>query len=340
MISPLLRGGAVAALLLVSPLLACADDRVHAPTVAMDLTRPRAVPAPTIPLALVPLETQVDFDRFESGAGAGLTADETVAIYDAMLAGSPSKGVETLLRLRVALQRLSEASGRAGLTRAFGAVERLKQAAPEAPHTLYMLARIKEMLLTAGSKDHTFHLTPQNRDVAQQLLADWERLGAVAPDYKGPHGFDATRLGDQVSALRASLAVPAVQDGVLEGRRPAEALDTSALEARRLLWDFMTADRVGRLTLCRDRPAPSEKARGDDLVGLLDLSCGWHMGDADAALKALRALVKAGASVDPCHELARLQDRVPTLAAAHPERVALLEDMTRAGLPACAPGAP
>lgn len=314
----------------------CGKDVRLAPRLSRDLTRPPAgSEAPSVPLSVLPLETQRDFDAFEERHLGRLSRDTLVAVYTRLAAGADpaSRSEDALLLQRLALLHLAGGGAGERLQAAFAQADRLREAAPSSPHTLFLLGHITSLVLRPHP-DGTYEVGPSNRDVAEKLRAHWKALLATDADYAGPNGLAAADVRRDLATLEAALSVPDAAAAVPEDAPPPAGKPAGEAVAKALaaLHRFETGDGAVRRTTCRDHfeedpPAPSTAAEH-----WLALRCAALFGYEERGLAALAGLLDRGAAVDPCDWPRRFGESEA------PFRASLSEALRRRGLPACPAG--
>ncbi len=327
------------ALALATALAACADGRAGdprlTPSVERRLDRAPDAPAPTLPLAPVALATQADFDAFERDALARSTPETVLGVYEALADGAQpgAREADAILLQRLALLSFSASADQARLERTFALADRLHREAPASPHTLYLLAYVKRLLLVSARAGRAGEIPAEHRDVADKLRDDWTRLLAAAPDYVGPYEQSAAGIRRDLAELTAALARPAADPGATPP--PPSVAGADATEARSTLWRHEHANPGERKTLCEtwlardaDLTPRGEQTRYAELV------CAAEVGAPEAGYAALTALVGTPSLADPCAWAARLG--TPPAGAAD----ALSAALARAGLPACPAAGP
>ena len=319
---------------------ACSEDRRGSEWVRRSLTAGGQGVAPTVALQPRRLESQEDFDVFEREYRGRLPTETVIAVYDQLArnAQPDKRESDVILMQRRALLKLQSAQDRAGIAGALGDIEALRTLVPDSPHTLYLMARVKEILLTTGSPDNTFSLTAENRDVAVRLREDWRALLAIAPPYKGPESFDAHNTREALTSLTAALKPGGSRTRKkMRGAGSGEGMvaDESIARARRVLWRFATGDQGLRLTLCRDRPRSENGS--SEVEQTLGLACSIPLKESGPGLDALMSLIASGSIVSPCLWLRRLQSIDPSVG--DDARVsALLASMGETASAACLSG--
>jgi hypothetical protein len=317
----------------------CGKETRLAPSLARDLTRPPGgAEAPAIPLAVEPLRTQADFDRFEERHLGRLPRETLIDVY-ARLAESAEPGKrpeDALLLQRLALLRLG--SGGAGSDRfqdAFRVADRLRSEAPESPHTAWLLGRITGLVLRP-LPDGTFELSPASRDVAEKLRDHWRWLLRADPDYTGPGGESTADVQRQLEALEAALAALPPADPAAPvpaapslGPSPGAPASEAVVRAHADLARFERGDGAQRRAVCRERAEDAPPPASTVAEHWLDLRCAALFADAERGLLALEGLAAKGAASDPCAWPARFGDAAPAV------RAGLDDLLRRRGLPAC-----
>lgn len=269
-----------------------------------------------MPLAPVSLATQADFDAFEDDYIGRTPIQTLVSLYDTLSQGAEpaTREADAILLQRLTLLHLRAAERAERLQAAFAVADRLNSAAPDSPHTIWLLAHVKRILLMSGSRDNTFRLTERTRDIAERLRADWERLLKVAPRYVGPGGEGAEEVARELASLQAALAAEP-SSGSAEGSK---AREMSAIEvtAREQLWAFERGTEGDRTLACRDWAEAKRGEKDAEVIGLesgvvrfLDLTCAIHEDRAEDALDLLANQLSQQLVGDPCRYVRQLQFR-------------------------------
>ena len=262
-------------------------------------------------MAPATLASHADYDRLEKDLLVRMTPEELVPIYKelARAADPASDKRDALLLQRLALLHLRSQAGGLRLNEAFAVADRLRQAVPEDPDTLFLLASITRMLV-GQHPDGTYRVEKRRRDVAERLAQSWRSLLEKAPDYVGPGGEDAAEIRKSLEALEVALRdQPLTAATAGPANTPVEPdPETGAREVQRLLAVFVTGSDVERASRCRDWDLERRgKVPEGEGARWAQLHCGFALKDPDRALVALKALVDQGAYVDPCRWLTRIE---------------------------------
>jgi hypothetical protein len=313
----------------------CVDQRAQAPpTVELSLEDGEPVVPPTIPMARAKLATHQEYDRLEKDLLVRMTPEDLVPIYRELArdADPASSKEDVLLLQRLALLHLRSQTGNLRLQDAFSVADRLRQAVPDDPDTLYLLANITQ-LLVGRHPDGTYRVESRRRDVAERLVQSWRSLLERDADYRGPHGDDAARIRKDLETLEVALKAKPAEAPISAPSPTATDEDPATREVQRLLGAFSTGTDVQRASLCRDWDLEREgKLPAGEAARWADLHCGFALKAPDRSLDALSALVTAGAYVDPCRWLGKIEGGSAAT------RSALSAATTPAGFGPCSPG--
>jgi hypothetical protein len=153
------------------------------------------------------LKTQADYDELETTLLRRMGVRELIAVYTKMAEGRDvaTDPTAVLLLQRLAMLHLRLGTREGGFQEAFSIADRLRQQAPKAAHTEFLIGAITALLLP-NAADGSYDVPARRTDVAQRLVEHWERLLKVAPDYVGPGGRGAAQVRKDLSALKAALA--------------------------------------------------------------------------------------------------------------------------------------
>lgn len=326
----------------------CSSDRRSGPTVARDLTTTSSRQPFNVPLAPRVLATQQDFDRFEAellplslGSRQQLARLQLVDnVYSALAEGAePGKhAADAILLQRLALVRYRV--GREGdrFPSMLKVVDQLRPAAPESPHTLFMLGEIRRLMLPSRS-DGSFLMSETSLPWGKGLSEEWHKLLAVAPDYQGPSGRNAEalrrvlqRLDAAIAQFEASAAKPA--SPTVDGAGSGIAVAPGVAAAREDLWRFEAADEGQRIGVCRDR-AKRGIAPGDSALEIsADIVCSITLGSVEDALKLLRRVIGSPA-VPMCDRVAWLARVATAPLNTYAAATELAAGLKAAGKPVC-----
>jgi hypothetical protein len=306
----------VPALAAAAALAACDDLRPLRP-LAIDLRTPPNQAPDRLALAEVDLASHAGLDAFEARwlprPGAGALAD----FLEALLAAPerPAAGLGSpLLLQRVAILRADVAAVRGdGLETVIRAGTRLREAAPDAPDTLFVEGYIPWRFLRAVDEPRRpLNLSPELVPFAASVRERWTQLLARKPDYRGPRGRDASWLKAAIAELDAALAargtaaaaVAPTGSGATLAPPAVTPLDSDRLAAVEALTRFDAAPDGERRSLCgtwREALASPEDAASSPDSAALALRCASLAGDAPLAVSALAGLVALdGAGHDAC----------------------------------------
>lgn len=346
--------------------------RAALPSPVAALTTPADSPPPRVAMAPVPLMAQGDFDALEDSLLDRRPLEELAAVYAALSEGADpaSRREDALLLQRHAILLAGGRGGRDWIAQATRLGDALNRAAPDDPHTLYLNGWLKRIILQSDAGGRGMIVADFNLIAAEQVLDDWGRLLAVAPDYDGPRDHDGPAIAEDLAQLRAGLA--AYRAGApgddAEASPPLARVGSSRdLIDHEQLTAFEGMGLAARRGLCRDRHDQLLTGGTSPAGARLDLACALleadgrggptpeadpegriaralasgaleaeaarrlPVGALDRALDAIARLV-AAASFDACRVRADVLGRVT---ADTPERAWVLETLDDLGVPAC-----
>lgn len=286
----------------------CGDDPRVVPSASRNLAvddDPRSI---DIPLATRSLKTQADFDALEDRYLSTMGRDRLVRVYEVMAAdGDPKSADIAILLQRLALLHLGASTGSERLQKVFAWADKLRLGAPDSPHSVFLLAQIKRMLLLVGSADGTFNLDARNKDIAIKLLADWDRLFKLDPSYVGPNGVTAAKLRPQREQLAAAVkALSTAPPKATATRSDARTSTEGERQARIDLWRFEHGSNGERATMCSERDERGDAGGRGSLEQWVDLRCASVQGKPEVADKLLASLGDAVSSLTRCAILQQL----------------------------------
>ncbi len=317
-----LRIPAIALLLLVLG-AGCGGDTRGVPRVTRDLTVPGSTRALDLPLAPVRLETQADYDRFEKRTLNRIPLEHRAQVYEALWRGHLRRlglaalwpgplrrlGLDNAQELATkfmeahrtgrakgalrALQRLAllifQTVRRTGKSTYFIQLMKLLRAAGgDDPDALFVLNFVRSDFLRAGSTDNTYRLTPKYRQVAEQLVHEWQAILERAPDYHGPLGWDAVRIRKEVEVLRRLLK--ATSAPVREATRVLDDVDEDKVFRARKILSALEQSKPRTLeALCRERKLRVKADKRVEIEALADLKL-WVKADKGTEIEALADL--------------------------------------------------
>ncbi|MCC6621024.1 MAG: hypothetical protein IT385_07200 [Deltaproteobacteria bacterium] len=286
-------------------LLACTEPPSPA-TTTIDLGRPSMAPLERIPLVPLRLSTQAELDALEDSWLPRRDAADLVAALQALAAAQDKPEPILLQRIAVLLGDDVGQDGR-GIQPVLAVSARLRELAPDDPHTLWLGGWVLFESLTRRGR---IEVDGDGRALADVLVEQWSKLLAAAPDYVGPRGWDAARVASGLARVRAALA-EAAQPAPAAAGQPARLATAPELAALDALERFRGANEGNRRGVCRDWRGREPVAQPSTAELRMDLQCAVHAGDAANALGAIGALMAAdGPAFDACSALAQLTDRV------------------------------
>jgi len=286
-------------------LVACTEPPPPAAT-TIDLGAPTATPLTRIPLVPVALATQADFDALEDGWLPRRDAGDLVAALSALADAQSAPDPLLLQRIAVLLGDNVTSDGR-GIQPLLDASARLRDRAPDDPHTLWLAGYVLyESLTRRGRLD----IGGEGRALAEVIVSEWDKLRARAPNYVGPRGWTMARVRAALERVKAGLAeaaaaAPTAPAVAPRAATPAELVALSQLES------FRMSNEGERRGICRDwrkRPASAQPTAAELRM---DLGCAIEEGAPKRALEVIGALAASDrAAFDACGALAQLADRV------------------------------
>jgi hypothetical protein len=298
------------AIILISliALAGCVEEPRPAPSSTRMIEGAGPQPPIVQQLAEVPLATQADFDDLEERLRQRVAPARLVELY-AKLAERARPGSDkrdALLLQRLALVHLKAGAESGGFQKAFTIADRLRNEAPDSPHTHYLLSAITA-LLVPPNPDGSYRLNPQRMDVAKRLQQHWRKLLAVDPAYEGPRGLNAARIKRGLKLLDAAVERQGAEPTQVD---PAPAITESAtpetFDAHRKLSRLEKGDLAARRTLCGELMDDKAAEPTSDVERWLRLSCAAELKDSANGVPVLAALIRSSAISEPCRWIREL----------------------------------
>ncbi|MFO0744069.1 MAG: hypothetical protein U1F43_00145 [Myxococcota bacterium] len=284
-------------------LSACTDPPPAAST-ATSLAMPARAPEARVPLVPVRLATQADYDALEARWSERRGAAELIDTLKALAAAQTPPDLLLLQRIAVLV---SDDIGRdrSALDAALEAGTKLRDRAPDDPHTLWFNGWVLWKFLTVG--DVLAVDDPSARDLANATIQQWKSLLAKAPDYVGPRKHDAAHVRAAIARIEAALAEPAAP---ASAAGPMRAAAGPEIEALALLARYAASPDGTRRGICRDWAEREPVANPSSAELRVTLACDTLGGSADDALVTIGRLRQLdGTAFDACTALARLAER-------------------------------
>ena len=346
--------------LIVTLGLGCSGDTRGAPQVSRNLTGPPSTEALNLPLSPVSLVTHADFDRFEKRTLNRIPFQHRAEVYEALWRGHLQRhGLEkadaqevatrlgklhregrapgalrALQRLTLITYRMVRQSGKSQVF--IQLANLLRSTGGNDPDALFVLNFARSDFLRSSSGDHTYRLTPTNRKVAKQLVVEWERLLKHAPKYKGPWGWDAKKIRDEVMVLKRVLS--AQNTGKPSKARDQKPDPQGVAEAQKILWALERGQQLATEAECKARR--KQPKGSSELVAYADLRCALTLRDPKTALARLARLAGTATLGDVCGWVRKLKKRSPRPLATYQGAAALQSRLEALQLPPCGELAP
>ena len=339
---------------------ACGADPATIPTIARDLTKPASQKGITIPLTPFPLVTEADYDRFEDHYLSRIPSARQHTVYEAMWQAYQEKlgvsgkdqrvvaiklkaalkegwGDEVLILLeRLALLHLKTFRQTKQGRRIIELAEILRGATPKNPKAIFVLSYARSIFLTSTSQDNTFRMDTKTVNIARKLLTDWRLLLTLAPDYKGPFGWNAERIRKQIMDLENAEKTYQKQATGAGRLQPARHVDLEAVKAARSdLWNLENAKPGKTKSVCAGRLKKLNRPGKTELEHLADLRCAFEHGDAPLILGILETLAGTKTLGNVCTWVNRVDKRSPSGLGKLPAAQALANALTNKNLPPC-----
>jgi hypothetical protein len=296
----------------------CGAEQRAVPEISRSLSSPNEAKGIRINLTEAALNTQDDFDRFETQVLSKVEAEEAISIYDAMAdkerAGTARTDVLLLSRQvlfyfeRVSPNGKNKEAGSL-FQRGLALKERLSKKHSDHPHTLFTEGYIRYKLYQLYGQTYRFEaLRSGGKDLGRESVVQLKRLWSMllekAPAYDGPRDFDADKIREVLKRLEMVLKTP---ENIVAPLEPAPTNSPNLTVARESLWSMEHKPRQTQ-SICKDyqkaitgqeglaRPASYVEAE-------MGLRCGIQLGNRELAILGLSELIARGTKFDICKKL-------------------------------------